>query len=241
MIGFVAAGGSEAGGSGMMVWTCRWFCSSGRGWICVTTACTGCRWATRWVPSSSWSAGRCRTCGQVSLRTVGGSGPTPPRWPARSSLNYAITPPSIPTGWRRCSPGGASHTGAWRGSGSDPAPDAGAGAGTLSAGCEIFTFPETPSSTAFRSPHTSAVVLTAGSCRALLADLRLRSDRIPFPVRANRAQRHNPHAATHAKGWARHRARARDYTTDITSALLTASPLAKCDFVSQRQMSEPPA
>ena len=48
-----------------------------------------------------------------------------------------------------------------------------------------------------------------------------------------------PLPATHAKGGARHRARARDYTTDITSALLTASPLAKCDLVSQRQKSEP--
>jgi hypothetical protein len=46
-----------------------------------------------------------------------------------------------------------------------------------------------------------------------------------------------PLPATHAKGGARHRARARDYTTDITSALLTASPLAKCDLVSQRQIS----
>jgi hypothetical protein len=46
-----------------------------------------------------------------------------------------------------------------------------------------------------------------------------------------------PLPATHAKGGARHRARARDYTTDTTSALLTASPLAKCDLVSQRHVS----
>jgi hypothetical protein len=46
-----------------------------------------------------------------------------------------------------------------------------------------------------------------------------------------------PLPATHAKGGARHRAHARDYTTDITSALLTASPLAKCDIVSQRHVS----
>jgi len=45
-----------------------------------------------------------------------------------------------------------------------------------------------------------------------------------------------PLPAAHAKGRARQRARARDYTTDITSALLTASPLAKCDIVSQRQI-----
>ena len=48
-----------------------------------------------------------------------------------------------------------------------------------------------------------------------------------------------PLPAAHAKGGARHRARARDYTTDITSALLTASPLAECDIVSQRQMNAP--
>jgi hypothetical protein len=47
-----------------------------------------------------------------------------------------------------------------------------------------------------------------------------------------------PSPATHAKGGARHRAHARNYATDITSALLTASPLAKCDFVSQRQKSK---
>nr|GID87489.1 hypothetical protein Ade03nite_64130 [Actinoplanes derwentensis] len=43
-----------------------------------------------------------------------------------------------------------------------------------------------------------------------------------------------PLPATHAKEGARQRARARDYTTDITPVLLTASPLAKCDLVSQQ-------
>ena len=47
-----------------------------------------------------------------------------------------------------------------------------------------------------------------------------------------------PLPATHAKGGARQRAHARDYTTDITSVRLTASPLAKCDLVSQRHESE---
>jgi len=47
-----------------------------------------------------------------------------------------------------------------------------------------------------------------------------------------------PLPATHAEEGARQRARARDYTTDITPVLLTASPLAKCDLVSQRQVSE---
>jgi len=46
-----------------------------------------------------------------------------------------------------------------------------------------------------------------------------------------------PSPAAHAKEGARHRARARDYTTDITPVLPTASPLAKCDLVSQRQIS----
>jgi hypothetical protein len=46
-----------------------------------------------------------------------------------------------------------------------------------------------------------------------------------------------PLPATHAKEGARQRARARGYTTDFTPVLLTASPLAKCDLVSQRQMS----
>jgi len=46
-----------------------------------------------------------------------------------------------------------------------------------------------------------------------------------------------PLPATHAKGGARHRARARNYAADIMSALLTASPLAKCDIVSQQQKS----
>lgn len=45
-----------------------------------------------------------------------------------------------------------------------------------------------------------------------------------------------PLPAAHAKGGARQQARARDYTTDITPVLLTASPLAKCDIVSQRQI-----
>lgn len=48
-----------------------------------------------------------------------------------------------------------------------------------------------------------------------------------------------PLPATHAKGGARHRARARNYAADLMSALLTASPLAKCDLVSQRQMRAP--
>ena len=56
------------------------------------------------------------------------------------------------------------------------------------------------------------------------------------PLRLSLGLRTPPLPATHAKGRARHRARARDYTTDITSALLTASPLAKCDIVSQRQI-----
>jgi hypothetical protein len=45
-----------------------------------------------------------------------------------------------------------------------------------------------------------------------------------------------PLPAAHAKGRARQRARARDYTTDITSTVLTASPIAKCDIVSQRRI-----
>ena len=56
------------------------------------------------------------------------------------------------------------------------------------------------------------------------------------PLRFPLGLRTPPLPAAHAKGRARHRARARDYTTDITSALLTASPLAKCDIVSQRQI-----
>jgi DNA invertase Pin-like site-specific DNA recombinase len=48
-----------------------------------------------------------------------------------------------------------------------------------------------------------------------------------------------PLPAAHAKGGARQQARAWDYATDITSALLTASPLAECDIVSQRQIRMP--
>jgi hypothetical protein len=55
-------------------------------------------------------------------------------------------------------------------------------------------------------------------------------------LRLSLGLRTSPLPATHAKEGARQRARARDYTTDITSALLTASPLAKCDLVSQRQI-----
>jgi hypothetical protein len=54
-----------------------------------------------------------------------------------------------------------------------------------------------------------------------------------FPLRL----RTLPLPATHAKGGARHRARAQNYAADLMSALLTASPLAKCDIVSQRQIS----
>jgi hypothetical protein len=70
---------------------------------------------------------------------------------------------------------------------------------------------------------------------ALTRDPRMEQESFGFSLRL----RTLPLPATHAKGGARHRAHARNYTTDITSALLTASPLAKCDFVSQRHVSEP--
>lgn len=45
-----------------------------------------------------------------------------------------------------------------------------------------------------------------------------------------------PSPAAHVKGGAKTRARARNYATDTMSALQSASPLAKCNLVSQRQL-----
>ena len=80
-------------------------------------------------------------------------------------------------------------------------------------------------STKVHAIHPSGLPLTR--------DPRMERGSFGFPL----GLRTPPLPATHAKGGARHRARARDYTTDITPALLTASPLAKCDIVSQRQIS----
>jgi hypothetical protein len=69
----------------------------------------------------------------------------------------------------------------------------------------------------------------------LARDSRMGQESFGFPL----GLRTLPLPATHAKSGARHRARARNYAADIMSALLTASSLAKCDFVSQRHVSAP--
>jgi hypothetical protein len=93
------------------------------------------------------------------------------------------------------------------------------------------------------APHRGATIHEAStkvhaihpSGLPLARDSRMGQESFGFPL----GLRTLPLPATHAKGRARHRARARNYAADIMSALLTASSLAKCNFVSQRQISTP--
>jgi hypothetical protein len=126
--------------------------------------------------------------------------------------------PSLPRG-RRCS--------SWTGCRARPAPAASQRLSLHSVTTSHHGATIHEASTKVHAIHPSGLPLTR--------DPRMGQGSFGFPL----GLRTLPLPATHAKGGARHRARARDYTTDITSALLTASPLAKCDIVSQRQMSEP--
>jgi hypothetical protein len=122
--------------------------------------------------------------------------------------------PSLPRG-RRCS--------SWTGCRARPAPAASQRLSLHSVTTSHHGATIHEASTKVHAIHPSGLPLTR--------DPRMGQGSFGFPL----GLRTLPLPATHAKGGARHRARARDYTTDITSALLTASPLAKCDIVSQRQ------
>jgi len=72
-------------------------------------------------------------------------------------------------------------------------------------------------------------------------DSPVRSAPNPWPPDGTRTLRRSlklrtpPSPAAHVKGGAKTRARARNYATDTMPALQSASPLAKCNLVSQRQ------
>ena len=73
-------------------------------------------------------------------------------------------------------------------------------------------------------------------------DSPVRSAPNPWPPDGTRTLRRSlklrtpPSPAAHVKGGAKTRARARNYATDNMSALQSASPLAKCNLVSQQQL-----